>query len=80
MTSTSKLYIQNKQIKISNITIKGSKCEKFLVVKTNNRPMLNMQVEDMCKKGSQELHILIRVTPYTSVSKKRLLINPLFRI
>ena len=40
---------------------------------------MNAHVEDICKKASRKVHALARVTPYTTVSKRRILMNTFFR-
>ena len=41
--------------------------------------MLNAQVEDLCKKASRKIHALARISPYMTVSKRRILMNASFR-
>ena len=67
------------QFKIGNVTIKSSICEKLLVIKIDNKLMLNAHVEDLCKKANRKIHALARVTPYMTVSKRRILTNVFFR-
>ena len=61
------------EINIGNVTTKSSTCEKFLRINTDNKLRLNAHVEDLCKKASREMHALARVTPYMTVSKRRIL-------
>ena len=59
--------------------IKSCTCEKLLGIKINYKLRLNAHVEDLCKKASRKIHVLARVTPYMTVSKRRILMNGFFR-
>ena len=67
------------ELKIDNVTIKSNICEKLLGIKIDDKLRLNAQVEDLCKKVSRKIHTLDRVTPYMTVSKRRILMNAFFR-
>ena len=67
------------ELKIGKVTIKSSICEKLLGIKINNKLRLNAHVEDLCKKTSRKIHALARVSPYITVSKRRILMNAFFR-
>ena len=66
------------ELKITNVTIKSSVCEKLLGIKIDNKLRLNAQVENLCKKASRKIHGLARFTPYMTVSKRRILMNAFF--
>ena len=53
--------------------------EVTIGIKTDNKLRLNAHVEDVCKKVSRKIHALARVTPYMTTSKRRILMNALFR-
>ena len=66
------------KIKINGEYIKSSDCEKLLGIKIDKSLNFNKHVEGLCQKASQKMHALSRVTPYMSVSKKRILMNAFF--
>ena len=63
------LLISQNELKIANITIKSSVCEKLLGIKIDNKLRLNAYVKDLCKKASRKILALDRVTPYMTVEK-----------
>ena len=67
------------ELKIGNVTIRSSIYEKLLGIKIDNKSRLNPHVQVLCKKASRKRHALARVTPYTTVSKRRILMNAFFR-
>ena len=67
------------ELRVGNVTIKSSICEKLLRIKIDNKLRLNAHAEDLCKKASRKIHALARVTPYMTVSKRRVLMNAFFR-
>ena len=67
------------ELKIGNVTIKSSTCEKLLGIKIDNKLRLNAHSEDLCKKSSRKIHALARVTSYMAVSKRPILMNDFFR-
>ena len=62
-------------IKIGNNIINGSKCEKLLGVKIDNKLRFDVHVSMLCKKASQKLHALARVSNYMSSHKLKLLMK-----
>ena len=67
------------ELKIGNATIKISTCEKLLGMKDDKKLRLNTHVEDLSKKSSRKINAFARVTPYMTVSKRRILMNTFFR-
>ena len=67
------------ELKIGNVTIKSSICEKLLGIKIDNKLRLNARVVDLCKNKRRKIHPSARVTPYMTVSKKCILMNALIR-
>ena len=67
------------ELKIGNVTIKSSTCEKLLEIKIDNKLRLNSHLEGLCKKSSRKMHALARVTSYMAVSKRPILMNDFFR-
>ena len=68
------------ELKIANITIKSSICETLLGIKIDNKLKLNAHVEDSYKKASRKIHAPANATSYMTVSKRRVLMNALFRL
>ena len=66
-------------IKIGEHTISNSYCEKLLGVQIDSELNFNNHLETIIKKGSQKLHVLIRITLYRCISKRKLLINAFFK-
>ena len=64
------------ELKIGNVTVKISICEKVLGIKIDNKLRLNAHVEGLCKKVSSKMHTLDRVTPYMT---GLILMNAFFR-
>ena len=67
------------ELKIGNETIKSSTFETLPGIKIDNKLRLNAHVEDLCKKASKKIHALARITPYMTVSERRILMNAFFR-
>ena len=68
-----------KQIKINNGTIKSSNYEKLLGIQIDKKLTFNKHVGGLCKKASQKMHALARITPYMSIKKNRMLMNAFFK-
>ena len=57
-------------IKIGNIDINNSTCEKLLGVKFDHRLTFDDHIFELCKKASRKIHALARVTTYMNIVKK----------
>ena len=55
--------------KIENFHIYNSKCEKLLGVKFDHKLTFDDHISELCKKASQKVQALPRVTPYLNISK-----------
>ena len=66
-------------IKIGNVDITNSACEKLLGVKFDYKLTFDDHISDLCKRASRKIHALARVTPYMNTSKKRILMNAFFK-
>ena len=66
-------------IKIGNIDINNSTCEKLLGVKFDYKLTFDDHISELCKKASRKIHALARVTPYMNIGKKRILMNAFFK-
>ena len=58
-----------KQIKINNENIKSSNYEKLLGIQIDKKLTFHKHVGGLCKKASQKMHALARITPYMSIKK-----------
>ena len=62
-------------ITIDNFTIKNSSTEKLLDIKIHNKLTFNDHVESLCKKASQKLHALSRVSQYMTIFQKKIIFH-----
>ena len=67
------------ELNIGNETIKSGTCQNLFGIKIDNKLKLNAHVEELWKKASRKIHSLARVTPYMTISKRRILMNSFFR-
>ena len=63
------------QIKIDIETVGNSKYEKLLVVKVDQELNFNEHVSSLCKKASQKLNALSRITSCMTFDQRRLILN-----
>ena len=61
--------------KIENFSIKNSTEEKLLGVKFDSNLSFENHVTSLCKKASQKLHALARISHYMDLNKRRNLMN-----
>ena len=61
------------------IKIKNTECEKLLGIKVDCRLKFENYLEGVIKKASNKINTLSRVTPFMSLSKKKMLMNSLSR-
>ena len=64
-----------KTIKIRNLCIKNSSCEKILGINFDYKLKFTNHIEEICKKASRKLTALARIAPYMSICKRRALMN-----
>ena len=57
-------------MKIVDLNIVNSECERLLGVKFDFKLTFNSHVSDLCKSASRKIHALARVAPYISISKR----------
>ena len=62
-------------IKIGNVDITNSTCEKLLGVKFDHKLTFDDHISELCKNVRRQIHALARVTPYMNISTKRVLMN-----
>ena len=65
-------------IMIENKQIRNSYCEKLLGVFFDSKLTFQSHVDNICKKASQKLKAISRITPYMDLNKKRLAVNAFF--
>ena len=63
------------KIKIGNLDITNSKCEKLLGVKFDHKLSFDDHISELCKKASRKINALSRVASYMNISKRRILMN-----
>ena len=68
LLSTSDL---NLSVKVDQFEIKNSNYEKLLGITIDNKLSFNEHVSSLCKKASQKLHALARVSCYMNLEKRR---------
>ena len=59
--------------------INNSLSENLLGITFDFKLKFNKHIEDICQKASQKLNVLARLAPYRRTTKKRILINALFK-
>ena len=65
-------------IMIENKQIRNSSCEKLLGVFFDSKLTFQSHIDNICKKASQKLNAISRITPYMDLNKKRLAANAFF--
>jgi len=68
----------NVDVNVSGFNITNSECEKLLGVKFDRNLNFDSHISDICKKASNKISALARVTPFMSIDKKKLLMNAFF--
>ena len=62
-------------LNIEEVCIKSSKCEKLLGVNIDNHLTFETHIESLCKKASQKLNALLRVTWSLNFDQRKILLN-----
>ena len=68
-----------KTIKIGNLCIKNSSCEKMLGINFDYKLKFTNLTNEICKKALQKLNALARIVPYMVIRKRRFLMNEFFK-
>ena len=68
---------ENISMHIAPFKIKNTNCEKFLGIKVDSRLSFNEHLDGIIK-ASSKINALSRITPFTNISKKRILMNSFF--
>ena len=58
--------------------IRNNSCEKLLSVFFDSKLIFQSHIDIICKKASQKLNSISRITPYMNFNKERLAINAFF--
>ena len=66
------------EIRVGKSLIKNSTCENLLIVKIDNKLNFDAHVKGLFKNANNKLRAPARATPYTSLEKRRLLMNSFF--
>ena len=74
------LLTSNKEVNLNldDSIIKKSKSEKLLGINIDNFLTFNEHVSKQCKKASQKLHAIARISSYLNKNKLRLILNAFF--
>ena len=65
----------NLSVEVDRFTIPNSKYEKLLGVTIDNKLTFNQHVTGLCKKASQKLHALARVSQYMNIEKRKVIMR-----
>ena len=65
-------------LQLGGSLIERSDCEKMLGVSIDYIPNFDEQLKALCSKANNKLRAFARATPYTSVEKKKILMNSFF--
>ena len=65
-------------IKMKDNQILKTESEKQLGVTIDNTLSFNNYLQKILQKANQKVHVLARITPYTSIPKRKLLMNSFF--
>ena len=70
----------NKQVDLNldDLIIKTNKSQKLLVINIDHLFTFNEHVSKLCKKASQKLHAIARISSYLNKNKLRLIMNAFF--
>ena len=69
---------EHASMKLDNIEIKNSNCEKLLGVKIDSKLNFKEHLDGIIKKASRKINTLSRIAPYLNIGKRRLLMNSFF--
>ena len=62
-------------IKVDNLDIKNSKCQKLLGIKIDNKLTFDDHVTSICTKASQKLHALSRVRNFMTLKQAKIILK-----
>ena len=70
---------QQVSLNVNNFKIKIRDCEKLLGIKFDFKLRFDQHIKDLCRRTNRKIHALARVTPFTNLSKRCLLMNSFFK-
>ena len=65
-------------IMIKKKQVRNSSCEKRLGVFFDSKLTFQSHIDNICKKSSQKVNVISRITPYMDFNTKRLAVNAFF--
>ena len=71
-------FVADDRASMNELKIDKSDTEKLLGVKFDKKLTFDDHISDICKKAGRKISALARVTPYTEIAKKRILMNTFF--
>ena len=66
---------KTEKVKINDVALTSSVEEKLLGITLDSELKFEKHITDICNKASQKIHVLSRITSYTSLNKRRLLMK-----
>ena len=60
-------------IQVAGSNIKNFQCAKLLGIKIDNKLTFNEHVTDLCKKASQKIHALARISNYMTIKQRKVI-------
>ena len=67
-------------LKIGDVNIENSTCEKILEIKVDNKLNFNDHLDGIIKKASRKVRALSRIFHFMDLTKKRFLMNSFFSL
>ena len=71
--------LQEVSLNVGNFIIKNSEGEKVLEATFDSKLTFDQHISDLCERADRKVNALARITPYMSLTKRRLLMNFFFR-
>ena len=68
----------NETLYLQNLQIKASYSEKLLGITIDNNLNFDEHITKICKKASQKLSAIARISPYMSLTQRKLIVNAFF--
>ena len=70
---------QEVSLNVNTFKLKNSDCEKLLGVKFDSKLRFNQHITDFCRRASIKTHVIVRMTPFMNLSKRRVLMSSFFK-
>ena len=62
-----------------NLTLKNSNEEEILVVTIDRKFTFHQHSKNMCRKAGQKLSVLLRLSPYLNMNKRKTIYTTMFK-